>query len=82
MEFNKLPENFKDTQKRRTEFTNTAEKLEYDARNLINFARKIFKETGVSVNPIFLATRKDDDIDSLRKTIATCLKNFSLIKKR
>lgn len=70
-EFNQPPEGFEGKQKRRTEFASIEEKLQYDAKNLIAMARAKYGRDNVTVrDALDLASRKDDDIEALRKVIA------------
>ncbi len=78
MELNQLPEGYEippHRQKiRRTKFESPTEKLQYDADNLIALAQKVFREKGIMVSPVDLITRKDDDVDVLKREIAIRLK--------
>lgn len=75
MELNQLPDGHEGEQQRRTEFKSPEEKLEYDADNLIAFAKRILGKNKVSVrDALDLATREDDDLEALQKAIAIRLK--------
>lgn len=89
MEFNKLEKGIVRTdgsnpyagdKMRRTQFESEAEKLAYDADNLIVLAQKISKEKGIAVSPESLISRDDDDVAALRKTIAIRLKTAPAAK--
>ncbi|MCX6735184.1 MAG: hypothetical protein NTZ25_04750 [Candidatus Peregrinibacteria bacterium] len=74
MELNQLPEGYDaeklGPQKRQTEFDSPESKLVSDAKNLIEIARIQLEQTGVKVDPIVFARRKDNDIEALRSAIA------------
>lgn len=75
MELNQLPEGHEGEQQRRTEFKDEAEKLAYDADNLIALAKRTLGKEKVSVrDALDFATRKGDDLEALRKAIAIRLK--------
>ncbi len=74
MGFNQLPEGYDaekhGPQERQTEFASPEAKLAFDAKNLVEIARKQFERTGVQIEPITLAHREDDNIEALRIAIA------------
>ena len=74
MELNELPDKYNEAelgpQKRQTEFDSPEAKLAYDAQNLVRIAKEQSERMGVTVDPITLARRKDNDVDALRAAIA------------
>lgn len=74
MEFDELPGDYDEAkpgpQRHRMDFASVDEKLAYDARNLIRIAEEQSKRLGITVDPITLARRSDDDIGALRAAIA------------
>lgn len=80
MELNQFPDGYDETnlgpQKRQTEFKSEEEKLQGDARNLINLARSKYGKENITVrDALDLSSRKDDDVEALRRAIAIEIKN-------
>lgn len=81
-QYNSLPADFEEEQKRRTEFASPQEKLDYDAEGLIALARKTYRRYLVTVaEALELRSRKnpesgaDEDVEGLRQAIAVKLKS-------
>ena len=79
IELNQLPDGSREQQKRRTQFDSVADKLEYDAENLIQIARRIFRKIDVSVQDVvdFVQRQNKQELQEIRTVIAVKLKVVS-----